>query len=510
MLMNNEINIIWISNIVFEPYLSSNVSLLFGNISEKVSLTYLSCDECIEDLELVRQATYICVCVNFDELYPNIINDISSKKLSLEDIEMDIINKCKFLHRKLKDNTCVPIIWFSFEDYFNKLVCVHGAKPMVEGIVDKINRRLLSIIDNNNVIDMKRLIAEIGISNSYDYKGKYRWNAPYSKPLVERIANEIYKQYLIYSGHTKKCIIVDCDNVLWGGILSEDGIEKIQLGHSGWGRSFQDFQRFLLSLYYCGVILVICSKNDEEDVLKVFREHSGMLLREEHVACFAINWDNKPENIIKIASDLNIDLNSIVFVDDSEIEVQAVKKMLPEITGFLYQPNTPLYESFCFNIKNEVDLRSITNRIQTYKTNKNRNILRGECDSYQDYLNQLCICVDIHRSIPNEYARIVELTLRTNKCTNGRRYSLDSLRVKLEEDKYLLFTVVASDIFSNLGIVGVIGIQENYLDLFALSCRALGRNIEKKMIAFVKQMDVKEYYFERTGKNESLHLLMEL
>ena len=120
-------------------------------------------------------------------------------------------------------------------------------------------------------IDLKHLITKIGINSLYSSKGKYRWNAPYSKELMALMADEVNKQYLIHTGRTKKCIVLDCDNVLWRGVFSEDGIEGIHLGNSGLGREYQDFQRFLLSLYYYGVILTVCSKHDEADVLCVFR-----------------------------------------------------------------------------------------------------------------------------------------------------------------------------------------------------------------------------------------------
>lgn len=168
--------------------------------------------------------------------------------------------------------------------------------------------------DNASFINLKRLITEIGVANAYNSKGKYCWNAPYSNALVEAAVKEIHKQYFIEKGITKKCLVLDCDNVLWGGILSEDGIENIKLGGSGFGRPYQDFQRFVLSLYYHGVILAVCSKNDLSDIMIMFREHSEMVLKEEHIAYSQVNWDNKPTNIKRIAETLNISLDSIVFL----------------------------------------------------------------------------------------------------------------------------------------------------------------------------------------------------
>ena len=144
---------------------------------------------------------------------------------------------------------------------------------------------------NDNYIDIKSIIAKVGIESAFDDKGKYRWNTPYSRKLLGEIAQEVHKRYLIDNGITKKCVVLDCDNVLWGGILSENGIEHIQLGSSGLACSYQNFQRFMLNLYYHGVIITVCSKNGKLDVLHMFKEHDEMILKEEHIACFCANWD---------------------------------------------------------------------------------------------------------------------------------------------------------------------------------------------------------------------------
>lgn len=227
-------------------------------------------------------------------------------------------------------------------------------------------------------IDLKHLIAEVGISNAYDSKSKYRWNAPYSKILIEAAVKEIHKQYLIEKGITKKCLVLDCDNVLWGGILSEDGIENIKLSGSGFGRVYQDFQRFVLSLYYHGVILAVCSKNDLSDVLTMFRKHSEMILKEEQIACFQVNWEDKPSNIQKIAEKFNIGLDSIVFVDDSPIEIEAVKTMLPEVTTILFKQDMDYDQFSCFNLKSNVNIANIDKRNETYRTNGFREELKAK------------------------------------------------------------------------------------------------------------------------------------
>ena len=246
-----------------------------------------------------------------------------------------------------------------------------------------------------DVYKRQHLIAKTGITNAYNSKGKYRWNAPYSKLLVEAVVQEIYKQYQSEMGITPKCLVLDCDDVIWGGTLSEDGIDNLKLSGSGFGRLYQDFQRFVLSLYYHGVILAVCSKNDLSDVLTMFREHSEMILKEEHISCFQVNWEDKPSNIQRIARKLNIGLDSMVFVDDSPIEIEAVKAMLPEVITIQFKRDMEYEQFTCFNLKNNVSIADVEKRNETYRTNGFREELKSKYTDYADYIAALLSLIHI-------------------------------------------------------------------------------------------------------------------
>lgn len=280
------------------------------------------------------------------------------------------------------------------------------------------------------IINIEKLISRCGYAEAYSSKNYRRWDSKYSSKLYKSVANEIFKCFLINQGRTKKCIVLDCDNVLWGGVVSEDGIEGIHISNSGLGREFQDFQRYLLDLYYHGVILTVCSKNDLVDVLRVFREHTGMLLREEHIADFQCNWNNKSDNIKDIVNRLNIGIESVVFVDDSVFEVESVKNSLPNITAILYKSESIYQELSCFNLKQNTDIQIIKERTNTYKTNIMRDELKKTVTSYDEYLSSLRMMIDIHKTNADELSRISELTQRTNRCTNGTRYALEQLKAR--------------------------------------------------------------------------------
>ena len=506
-LQKQNINIGIISNIMFEPNLIPLVNSHFGETAKLYPIPYGEHND-NEHRTQLKKSNIIIVWLNFETAFSNIWNTIYSQISNEQHTIDEILTSCKKLYADISAYPNVHILWFLFDDYFSKLSVVSGYH--YDAIVDKINIYLTDALKKNvSFINLKRLIAEIGIASAYDPKGKYRWNAPYSKTLVETVVREIHKQYLIEKGISKKCLVLDCDNVLWGGIISEDGIDNLKLGGSGFGRSYQDFQRYVLSLYYHGVILAICSKNDLSDVLTMFREHSEMILKEEHIACFQSNWDNKPDNIKRIAETLNISLDTMVFVDDVPIEVEAVKSMLPEVTAMLYDRDSIYEQLSCFNLKNNVNIMDISKRNETYRTNQFRDILKSQYKIYGEYIAALDIKTDIHESLSIEFSRISELTQRTNKCTNGKRYMVSEIKERVYNKNVKLYSLSATDHFSDLGLVGAFEIEGNTLTLFSLSCRALGRELEKNMLAFIKDKhEIDEIKFYMTGKNKDIETIL--
>ena len=503
------LNISVISDIIFDPHFNPLINANFGEIIKIYHIPYGEQND-KEYLNQIEKSNIVIVWLNLETSYLNACNALlSHPAISQQRIIEEIVASCKKLYADISASSNTRILWFLFEDYFNKLPILAGYQ--YNALADKINAKLSNVLsDNVSFIDLMRLIAEVGITNAYDPKGKYRWNAPYSKALIEAAVKEIHKQYLIGKGITKKCLVLDCDNVLWGGILSEDGIENLKLAGSGFGRLYQDFQRFVLSLYYHGVILAVCSKNDLPDVLNMFREHSEMILKEEHIACFQVNWEDKPGNIRKIAEKLNIGLDSMVFVDDSPAEIGVVKAMLPEVTAILFERDMDYEQFSCFNLKSDVCLADIEKRNETYRTNIQREDLKEKSCSYDEYVKSLDIKTEIHRATLLEYNRISELTQRTNKCTNGKRFTVAEIAESVESGTIELYSVHVSDRFSDLGLVGAFAVKSSDLILFSLSCRALGREIENKMLDFiVSNWSIETVFFQSTGKNTNFKEMIE-
>ena len=493
-------NISVISNITIEPFFSREIK----NYLCDVNVNNIAYEDYINKFEVLKNADIIFIWINIEVLFPNLYIQLMNGDLSQDIILKSVKSLYNEIHNKINDLGHKKVIIMTQENN-SKMSIFSGNVISDIDITLKINEEIIDIFSESaTIIDINKILSKVGIDNAYDYVNKYRWNAVYSKILIDIVASEIYKQLLIDRGITKKCIILDCDNVLWGGIISEDGIENIQLGNIGEGLFYQDFQRFILSLYYHGIILAIASKNDYTDVINIFDNHSGMLIKKEHISCFQVNWNNKAESVLKIADFLNIGLDSIIFVDDSQFEIELVKKNVPDITTILFKKNEDIYSQFnCINLNNKIDPKVVKIRTDTYQKKQERELLRKNAVNYQEYLKSLETNIDIHLATELEINRISELSLRTNQCTNGIRYSLDKLVEGFKENNWDLYSVYVEDKFGTLGLVGAIIINENAINLFCLSCRALGRGVEEKMMTFISDnYQIKKVNFIDTNRNK--------
>ena len=305
----------------------------FQDLGYKAEVKYIRIQEVMgeENLKSIKGSDLNIIWINYENYMFENQNSYWLTSDEKESTMTYLFEYMQVLYTSLKCITSAQMIWFGFEDYYNHVFIEIGNVLEEENMIDHLNHKMKSLLGQEvAVIDLKRLIASVGINSAYDLLGKYRWEAPYSRSLLMLAAKEIIKQYLVFHGETKKCIVLDCDNVLWKGTISEDGIYNIKIGGTE-GKFYKEFQKYMKSLYKLGVILVICSKNDLSDVLDVFENNSEMILKKEDIAVFEVNWEPKTEGIKRIAEKLNIGLEHMVFIDDSVFEIEAVKKVLPEV-----------------------------------------------------------------------------------------------------------------------------------------------------------------------------------
>lgn len=489
-----------VSNITLDPWFSQHLSRLFESDNIQVLVTHV-------DFSLCTSTHYagfdsIAILLSLEDLFPDNLVPISA-------LLSEGVRQIQLLYDYIKSSSTAPIIWIGFEDYSDPIRYICGSGVPRENLAGRLNEKLRCLLSSSDIyLDFSRIIAQIGTKSAYDLKNKFRWNAPYSSDLIAKLSEEICRVWKVQNCCHFKCLVLDCDNVLWGGCLAEDGVDGISIGNIGPGRAFFHFQKFVLELYNRGIILALCTKNDIESVYEILQKHSGMLLHKEHFACIQANWNNKPDNLRAIANLLNIGLDSLVFVDDSPYEIGMVRESIPEVKAILFQLNS-IYESLsCFAVPMVVDSQQIKIRNQALQTNVQRETLRITSINNEEYLRVLNTQVDIHLATEFELSRIAELSMRTNRCTNGVRFNLYSLKEALNLGMKL-YAIVASDRFSNLGLVGAVGIIGETLKLFSLSCRALGRNIEKNMLDIAKSYNVKQVEVVNTGRNDHLRSFLQ-
>ena len=209
-----------VSNLAVDPLLVTSVNRIFEQNGIRIRIATVNYDEycSAESLQRFAESDFIVIFLNFENAYPGLLDGDSATGVS-EIVNFEL-EKARLIRASVSENSNASVLWFGYEDWQWNLSVVLGSQYALNGLVDKINAQIREELGSEiTFIDTKRVIASIGIPNAYSTKNKYRWNYPYSQLLSEKIGLEIYKQYLITYGISKKCIVLDCDNVLWGGIL---------------------------------------------------------------------------------------------------------------------------------------------------------------------------------------------------------------------------------------------------------------------------------------------------
>ncbi|MGQ4870931.1 MAG: HAD-IIIC family phosphatase [Candidatus Thorarchaeota archaeon] len=355
-----------------------------------------------------------------------------------------------------------------------------------EGLVERLreNSRVF-------VVDLDAVAGDFGKSKMINWNTYYRGTVVFSESFMPVLADEYLRYIRALKGLTKKCIVLDLDNTLWGGIIGEDGMEGIKLGNTSPGLEYVEFQRVLLSLYNRGVILAINSKNNPDDALKVLREHPYQVLREEHFAALRINWQNKVQNLIELAQEINIGLDSMVFIDDNPVEREQVRQALPEVLVVDMPKNPRLYRETIERL-NVFDVLSLTpedmKRGEMYVGKRKRAELQRTAGSLEDFLRTLDLKVRIRLADDFDTPRVVQLIGKTNQFNlTTRRYTDAEVRNFRDSSEYRVYSMAVSDRFGDEGIVGVAIVRCEgttwVIDSFLMSCRVIGRNVETAFLA---------------------------
>ncbi len=285
----------------------------------------------------------------------------------------------------------------------------------------------------------------------------------------------------------KKCLVLDLDNTLWGGVIGEDLVSGIELGEDYPGSAYVVFQKICKELSKNGIILAIASKNNESDVNEAFLKRKEMILSRNDFSSVKITWHNKADSITEIASDLNIGLDTIVFIDDSPSERELLKRTLPDVTVPEF-PDAP-YKLPSFGrelVRTYFSSYGITDedreKTNQYKINSIRSQERDKFSDIDDYIRSLGIVLEIFEADEYSIKRISQMTQKTNQFNlTTKRYTEDQIREMVDNGSQI-FCLSVSDKFGNDGITGLCIIEDNQIDTFLLSCRILGKGIEYEFL----------------------------
>jgi FkbH-like protein len=499
-----ELRVAWLRNVVLDgvrPY----VCYLGNQSGWRVESYFGGFDNVVQEVLDGSSGLYsfapdfVVVCLALEPLAPRLLAEFAG--LTAEEAAGEVarvFDHISTVVTELRRRTRAVVLLHTFESPVRPSYGILDAQDSGKQLhsIRRLNSRLVDLARSTEgvyLVDLDLLRSALGAEAWTDRRYWHLARAPFSRDACLLLAAEYLKFFRALRGKSKKCLVLDCDNTLWGGIVGEDGLAGIRIGTTFPGSAFLAFQRAILDCYHRGVLLAICSRNNEADVLEVLRSHPDMLLREEHFVARRINWTTKAASLKEIASELRIGLESLVFMDDSAYEIEMVRSLLPEVTS-VQLPKQPELFADCLRAGAWFDTLLVAEedrvRSAMIQADRKRDQVRREMGgvSLEQYLCSLEMTVCLGPPTEVQVSRVAQLTQRTNQFNlTTRRYAEADIRSMLASASTGLLAISLRDRFGDLGLVGaaVLANAEGIvrIDTFVLSCRALGRGVEDVLLA---------------------------
>ncbi|HAZ10353.1 MAG TPA: hypothetical protein DCY56_04530 [Candidatus Omnitrophica bacterium] len=477
-------------------------------------------DNIVQESEKFRNSNLVII---FWEI-ANIIDGMQYKANIMNNDEIEAaLSKIKaeidFTLTNLKDASLVLFNRFSSLIFNYKTLNVNN----LDKICENLNRYLEQKKSSNIIlIDTDRVIAKGGIEKSLDFRYYYSSRALYTIEFYKNYAEYIKPIILSANGKAKKAIIFDCDNTLWKGVLGEDELGSIEMSsRTRDGAIFEEVQHLALELNKKGILIGLCSKNNPQDVDEVIAHHADMKIKDEHIAIKKVNWGDKISNLKAIASELNIGLDSLVFVEDSDFEANCVREFLHQVTVLKVPKELSEYPNMLrgylglfYNIS---ESKEDMVKAKMYNQQSKREQEKTKFSNLDDYLKSLDLKLTIHIDNQTIISRISQLTQKTNQFNlTTKRYTEFDIKKFMEDKKYKIFDFNVKDKFGDYGITGLCIVLVDYsnrraeIDTFLMSCRVIGRKIDFSfsdyIIEHLKELDVEllEAKYIKSLKNEQV------
>ncbi len=361
----------------------------------------------------------------------------------------------------------------------------------VDEVLARFNQALreeAAPFSNIRWIETGESICRVGQAHAFDPRFYFSAKAPYTTAFFNDLAHRVVACSRGFGSRFHKVLVLDCDNTLWGGVIGEDLLGGIKLGpfdHPG--NIYWRVQHEVAALEQNGILLCLCSKNNPEDVAEVLAHHPHAVLQERHFVLQKVNWNDKASNLRDIANELNLGLDSVVFLDDSPFECEAVRTQLPLVRTFQVPAKLSDYPALFQEIK-ELFLAGGVSRESRSKTEQYRQRAKAEelkagSQSQEDYLASLGLKVSLTRNDRVQIPRISELTLKSNQFNlTTRRYTEAEIQRMMESPDRTVYALSVSDRFGEAGLTGILIMHwEGALarvDAFLMSCRVIGRGVE--------------------------------
>jgi FkbH-like protein len=501
--VNPDLNITILRNIMLEP-IEPYLRYLANQIQMEAQIHWSYYDTIVQDAvggnsTLLNDTTD---CVLIFAKFEGVSAAISQRfpTLSHDQVTAEVIRIIDYVRavvHGIRQQTKAMILWVGFEYPINPALGLVDSQISEgqTGTIQQINTAIQSLLqkyENSYFMDLNLSLARIGSSNYFDYRYWHIGRAPYTYLALQDMASEIFKYLRVLKGANKKCLVLDCDNTLWGGVIGEDGLSGIKLSKvSHPGSSFYEFQQEVVNLYHRGILIALCSKNEEADVWNVFRNHPDMLLQESHIACARINWLDKASNLCQIAETLNLGIDSLVFMDDSDFEVNLIRQLVPEVTTVHLPVKRSAeyrqilagggwFDTLAFTAEDRA-------RGALYSAEHHRTKIKQTFTSIEDYHRSLEMVAEFAFSDKFSAPRIAQLTQKTNQFNlTTQRYSELDIMTFAESNASDVLYLRLRDKFGDYGIVGVAILiysdGEATIDSLLISCRVLGRHVEDALL----------------------------
>ncbi len=340
-------------------------------------------------------------------------------------------------------------------------------------------------------VDLLSIQLQVGSKAFFDPAYYFNATMTMAPAVLPQVAAAVTGVLKAMEGRIRKCVIFDLDGTVWGGIIGDDGMGGIEIGNLGKGHAFQEIQRYLKELKEYGIILAVCSKNTEEIAKEPFERHPEMILHLSDISVFVANWEDKASNIRTIIDTLNIGADSVVFLDDNPFERNLIREMIPEIT-VPELPEDPAEYTRFLREQNLFDIASYTgpgeDRTKQYQAEYARRQMQQSSASLDDYLESLQMLCTSGPFLPEQYARIAQLTQRSNQFNlRTVRYTEEEIARIAEDPKKLTLRFSLKDRFGDHGLISVLILDqrengEAFIDTWLMSCRVLKRGMEEYVI----------------------------